>query len=99
MTKLRGGTGALHSIVAGVSAQSVGMSAGAKRLRELMMPGRRIEATKQNGGASDKVLLDELLGELAAWCDKELREAATVHIDSIPGVECENSEMNKIKLF
>ena len=37
---------------------------------------------------------DDVLSELAAWCDKELREAATVHIDNIPSLECENSAMD-----
>lgn len=37
---------------------------------------------------------DDLLSELAAWCDKELREAATVHIDNIQSLECENSTMH-----
>lgn len=37
---------------------------------------------------------DELHGDLAAWCDKELREAAAIHIDNIPSATCENSEMN-----
>jgi len=36
---------------------------------------------------------DELLSEMAAFCDKELREAAEQHAVRIPSLECENSEL------
>jgi hypothetical protein len=39
---------------------------------------------------------DELLGELAAWCDKELREAAEQHACGVSSLQCEKSELGQL---
>ena len=37
---------------------------------------------------------DELLAELAAWCDKELRDVSDMHVDKVQSIDCENSELD-----
>ena len=64
-----------------------------KRQRVETDPPASNEGAAVAAGAGGTESRDELLGELAAFCDKELREAAEHHASHVSSLECENSEL------
>ena len=64
-----------------------------KRVRADPEPVSAPEAPSSHPSEPTDELVDSVAG-LAGWCDKELREAAHVHIDNVESLECENSAMD-----
>lgn len=81
----------------------VRVSSKQKHGRQRMMKRQRVETDPpalSTGGATDAVSgtngSDELMSELAAFCDKELREAAEQNAGRVVSLECANSELNHL---